>query len=134
MNCVFLLCLDNWSEGRFFSPHLVKSTAFSSLTDFLLIADGYCDQMVMPQHSMEPRTFGKRLAAKHYDKKDVAIRIDPAIIRCKGKLGTFIVSVMFRQNASWQGTVRWIEGKKSENFRSALELLLLINSLFACGE
>jgi hypothetical protein len=44
-----------------------------------------------------------------------------------GKLATFAVRVLFRQNASWQGSVFWIEGGKEEHFRSVLELLLLID-------
>ena len=84
----------------------------------------------MPQHSMEPRVFGKRVSTKRYDKKGVTICIDPAIVCSKGKMATFLVSVLFRQNASWQGTVRWVEEKKEVNFRSALELLHIINSAF----
>ena len=39
---------------------------------------------------------------------------------------SFLVRVQFRQNASWQGTVQWLEEKRTCNFRSLLELLLLI--------
>jgi hypothetical protein len=38
------------------------------------------------------------------------------------------VRVLFRQNASWQGSVTWMEGRQEESFRSALELLLLMKS------
>jgi len=38
------------------------------------------------------------------------------------------VKVLFRQNASWQGSIAWLEGKREESFRSVLELLLLIDS------
>ena len=132
MNSVFLLCLDTLNEGSFFSPHLAKPTTFRTLTDFLMIADRYCDEMVMPQHAMEPRSFGKHLAAKRNNviRKDVTIRTDPAKVRSKGKMATFIITVLFRQNASWQGIVRWIEGKKEAHFRSTLELLQLINGVF----
>lgn len=41
---------------------------------------------------------------------------------------TFVVQVISAQNATWQGTVAWAEGKKQESFRSALELLRLIDS------
>jgi hypothetical protein len=44
-----------------------------------------------------------------------------------GKLATFAVRVLFRQNASWQGSVFWVEGGREENFRSVLELLLLMD-------
>ena len=33
-----------------------------------------------------------------------------------------------RQNATWQGSVTWVEKKEKQQFRSALELLKLIES------
>jgi len=45
-----------------------------------------------------------------------------------GKLATFLVKVIFRQNCSWQGIVSWVEGKKEESFRSELELIALMDS------
>ena len=45
-----------------------------------------------------------------------------------GKIATFSVRVIFRQNASWQGSVTWLEEKTEENFRSVLELVLLMHS------
>lgn len=41
---------------------------------------------------------------------------------------TFIINVKCRQNRTWQGTVKWIEGQKEVPFRSALELIKLIDS------
>ena len=41
--------------------------------------------------------------------------------------GTFIVKVLDRQNATWQGTVTWVEEQKTQCYRSALELLKLID-------
>lgn len=45
-----------------------------------------------------------------------------------GKKGTFVVHVQYRENATWQGEVVWAERKESLKFRSALELLRLIDS------
>jgi len=41
---------------------------------------------------------------------------------------TFVIEVVDQQNASWQGSVNWINTGKKENFRSALELIRLIDS------
>ena len=40
---------------------------------------------------------------------------------------TFEVSVKFRQSATWQGQITWIEENKKQNFRSALEMLKLMD-------
>jgi len=41
---------------------------------------------------------------------------------------SFLVEILYQQNATWQGTIKWINEGKSQNFRSALELLRLIDS------
>jgi hypothetical protein len=46
----------------------------------------------------------------------------------EGKLATFSLRILFRQNASWQGSITWCEGRSEESFRSVLELLMLMNS------
>ncbi len=38
----------------------------------------------------------------------------------------FILRVQFRQNATWQGNIEWLEGKKSRPFRSILEMSKLM--------
>jgi len=39
---------------------------------------------------------------------------------------TFLIRIQFRQNATWQGRVEWLEGKKSRPFRSLLEMSQLM--------
>lgn len=41
---------------------------------------------------------------------------------------TFIIDIKDNQNATWQGSLSWVQGNKKENFRSALELIKLIDS------
>ena len=43
-------------------------------------------------------------------------------------MATFVVHVTHRQNATWQGTVVWAEKDQKANFRSAMELLRLMDS------
>ena len=45
-----------------------------------------------------------------------------------GDVATFAVRVLFRQNASWQGSILWVEGDREESFRSVLELIFLLDS------
>lgn len=46
--------------------------------------------------------------------------------RSNGK-GTFIVKILSSENSTWQGSVTWAEKTKTEHFRSALELIKLID-------
>ncbi|MBR4993104.1 MAG: hypothetical protein IKY04_02535 [Lachnospiraceae bacterium] len=41
---------------------------------------------------------------------------------------SFVIEVKSLENYTWQGTITWVEGQKKENFRSALEMLRLIDS------
>ena len=41
------------------------------------------------------------------------------------KTETFILNIYNRQNATWQGSVTWVEKKEKQQFRSALELLTI---------
>ena len=38
----------------------------------------------------------------------------------------FLVSIKYQDNTSWQGTVQWLESGETIHFRSALELINLI--------
>lgn len=39
---------------------------------------------------------------------------------------TFFIRVHFRQNATWQGSIQWLERGGSRHFRSMLEMIMLM--------
>lgn len=43
--------------------------------------------------------------------------------------GTFIIKILDKQNSTWQGSVTWVEKQKTQNFRSALELIKMIDGV-----
>jgi len=46
----------------------------------------------------------------------------------RGSMSTsFDVTVCFTQNATWQGRIHWVERNQRQTFRSALEMLKLMN-------
>ena len=47
---------------------------------------------------------------------------------------TFVIRVMFRRNATWQGTICWKEKRRQISFRSFLEMLLLMQEAVADSE
>ena len=48
--------------------------------------------------------------------------------KAPGGREAFLVQILNTQNATWQGTVTWTDGRRTEPFRSALELIRLIDS------
>lgn len=56
------------------------------------------------------------------------MRENSSVMGNAGKLATFIVHVQYCKNATWQGTIVWADEKQTSNFRSALEMLKLMDS------
>lgn len=40
----------------------------------------------------------------------------------------FVLQIISNQNATWQGTVTWMDSNRQESFRSALEMIKLLDS------
>jgi hypothetical protein len=47
--------------------------------------------------------------------------------------GTFVVKIINQQKSTWQGSVTWLEEQKTQNFRSALELIKMIDEAIGTG-
>ena len=118
-----VVCVDSYDrripEGRLYNPALQDGAEFHGVMDFLLQVEKLLDGMNCPQSFTARRSFrpGETVAT-----------VTPAEAGHSSKLATFNLRVLFRQNASWQGSVSWLEGKSEESFRSALELLFLLDS------
>lgn len=117
------VCIDSYENGilcgRFFNPYLSSGKSFKSLSQFLLDMEETLDELNFPQSFTEVRTFCPPTENNHSP---------PESELPQGECATFMVRILFRQNASWQGSVTWLEAKKEQSFRSALELILLIDS------
>lgn len=118
------VCVDDYRHrvltGRLYNPALPpEGLRFESLVEFLLVMEELLNEMHFPQSFTAMRSFrGPQVRASV-----------PAGERTEtGRLATFTVSVLFRQNTSWQGCVSWLETGREESFRSVLELVLLMNS------
>ena len=48
--------------------------------------------------------------------------------------GTFEITVKFMQNSTWQGQIHWIDKNQKQNFRSALEMLKLMDEALVESE
>ena len=117
------VCVDEYDgqvpKGRLYNPYW-GMVPFSSLMEFLLSMEELLDSMNFPQSFTAARSFSQPREGMEYIPSEGEIQA--------GKCGTFAVRVYFRQNASWQGSVSWLEGGREERFRSVLELAFLLNS------
>lgn len=121
---VTLVCVDSRKgepmAGRLYHPTLPGGRQFRTLMELLVTMEELLDEMQLPQSFTAKRSFG--------DPPATLAQAPPTEEQRSGQTATFAIRVVFRQNASWQGSVTWLEGKREESFRSVLELLLLMNS------
>lgn len=119
-------CRDDIWKGRLYNPYLPEGEQFESLLQLLLKMESLLDGMNFPQSFTQPRAFSAPFTQKGAAPPEAEPR--------EGKCATFALRVLFRQNASWQGSVTWLEGGQEESFRSVLELIVLMNSALTGGE
>ena len=117
------VCVDSYDngvlKGRFYNPYTGNGHSFESLTDFLVKIEQMLKEMEFPKAFTATRTFAEQ-------PKRPACEADA---NCEpGKRATFALRILFQQNASWQGSVTWIDNKQEQSFRSVLELIFLFDN------
>jgi hypothetical protein len=124
-----LICIDSYEnlcmQGLVYHSSLGEGKKFQNLMQMLLLVEKILEDTGFPKATTEKRRFhsfkssieGAEAGGNERDFQNL-----------KGKVATFKIKIMFRQYASWQGSVSWMEGNNTEPFRSALELLMLMNS------
>ena len=129
-----LICVDSYDDslmkGLMYHGSFSEGKVFSNLMQMLHMIEAVLDDTGFPMATMEKRRFNTfKSDDKEEEAGDGAIEFDTK----KGGLATFRLKILFRHNASWQGSVAWIEGNNEEPFRSALELLMLMDSALSGG-
>lgn len=129
---VCVVCVDSYERrelrGRF--RHLAdeREREFESTMGLLLQMEELQNRLNFPQRTTQGRTFRSPAGSRCEELQACPCgEIQPL----HGKRATFQVRVIFRQNASWQGSVRWAETGLTRDFRSALELLFLLDDALA---
>ena len=119
-----IVCIDEYENdvlsGRMYNLYLSEGDSFKSTMEFLKKTESLLDEMKFPQSFSVNRVFQPL--------PEVKIVEPSSSVPKNGNKATFVLRILFRQNASWQGSVKWVEGNREESFRSVLELLFLIDS------
>lgn len=112
---------DKNFQGSLQNPYYSEKQIFSNLTQLLFLVESLQDNLHHPQKGMERRSFtGETPAPLSLPQNEVPTGTP---------LATFKLQILFRQNASWQGSVSWVETGVEAQFRSALELVSLMDSV-----
>ncbi len=124
--------VDKTAEGDYLgvieAEELERPITFSQTAHMVVALEDLLERRNFPKAASGIRTFGK-----HKEKDGVReMELEEKTEQNKDK-ATFVVTVLYRQNATWQGTLKWLEGGKEEKFRSALELIKLMDSAVEQG-
>lgn len=130
-----IICFTSWGDGipagELYNAYLSNPVPFAGLTDMILKMDGVYDFLDFPQSDREPPPFGKqprwdydRLAPyepRYFQRHKLQIPRQSKLI--------LSVHTRFRQNGSWQGTLRCPTTKQTANYVSTLQFLKLAAEL-----
>lgn len=114
---------DKNPTGTFFNSYYGEEIAFGNLTRLLLLMEDMMDSMGNPQASIQSRRFGN--VSKKLDRASIKEQL--LLSPNQEVIATFIVKVLFRQGASWQGKLTWADENQEVSFRSALEFVKLMD-------
>ncbi|SCY05238.1 hypothetical protein [Butyrivibrio sp. INlla14] len=135
------ICVDSNEnadfQGNVWHQYSDDPISFKSVTNMLTMVDSLMDEWDFPQKGLEQREFVSTERPRHQrvDVADEELVIDKVqkrhgtrnIQNKKGKLGTFIVQIAFRQNATWQGNVVVVDTNDKKTFSSAMELIRIMS-------
>ncbi len=110
--------------GWVYNAHYDKTVAFSDGLELLAAMENLFDALSFPGRFEDYRHFSSSAAKKN--RKGTKER-DGMSDKSKEEQATFIIHVQFRRNATWQGTIQWVDEDKRQSFRSTLEMIRLID-------
>ena len=107
-------------KGTIYNPYFGEQT-FLSTMELVLIMEQQMKELECPQDYQQSRRLSQNLEC-------------PGTTFCQRpspyqrSLATIQLHVAFRRNASWQGKIVWPSRRTEQNFRSVLELMMLMDS------
>jgi hypothetical protein len=130
--------------GLLTNAYVKSPVPCSDLGDAMIKADGIYDELDYPEAYFCRRSFFIKPEPRRRENADAAEpgRLGPrkkyrSLAACtihESCAATFIIETVFRRNASWQGRVIWQEKKRTCYYRSALELMRIIDEAVRSAE
>ena len=123
-NRTIMIYIDSYNDGiptgHFHIVANNETIPFVSLSQLLLGINDALNTENFPQSFSELRKF-------QTPQNQTSLPYS-SVPKKKGEKATFSIRILFRQNASWQGIITWVEGAQEEYFRSVLELVMLLDN------
>ena len=102
---------------------------FNNPYEMLIILEDLFDTLAFPQSAVTYRSFSRRTTKAVVEREPIRGEKVSHELSGEKKL-KFILHVQYRQHATWQGEINWVKQNQTRRFRSALELLKLMDEAF----
>lgn len=133
-----VLCVDGRADGKtvgcFYHAYSRDGVKVSSMEGLVFSMDRFFDRLGFPFPDTNQRVFLKTQARTIRKERMIKVMSDDELLKKHGDIGTFIIRVQHRQHSSWQGMVTWAEKNRTVSFRSALELIKMIDGAVSDGD
>ncbi len=120
-------------QGLLFHPGLEMAWRFNGLVKLMQRCEQIYNALDYPSPAYRLRNIRAKKESEGKELDDLKEESVGFVPQDKEK-PTFIIRVQYRQNASWQGSVQWVEKGMKRNFRSTLELIKLMDEAIGNGE
>lgn len=129
------ICIDSTSEGemsgKIYHCYRKEPIEFQNIVRMIEIAEDLFDRLQFPQAATQSRSFktsDRENGSLRQETKPEKVVDQEQILHRRGKTGTFLLNVKYRQNSSWQGVIQWVEEDVTWHFVSVLELIKILNN------
>lgn len=124
---------DRTFNGRVFSEYYRKTFQFDNELEMTMGMNDLFDSIGFPQAAYQPRSFFDKQSKQTIRKAEDTLdsNLDEML---ENQKVTFIVNVQYRQNATWQGSITWVEQNRTQHFRSTFEMMQLMDEAAHQGE
>ena len=113
-------------QGVISNPFFKTDMVFENMMQLITIIEYISNSLLHPQKTMQLRQFSDNNGSAEPLSFNFETTLD---FSDHNPLATFELEIIFRQNASWQGNIVYVEQNLSSAFRSVLELFTLLDSV-----
>ena len=125
------VCVDEIKDGeisgKVYSRYSRTPWEFNSLIELLGQMESFYNKISFPQAAVQIRGIQWQERGKFQAEAEQPFLEKEFLLEKRGIQATFLIIVRYRQNATWQGSFLWVEENRSLEFKSALELLMMMD-------
>lgn len=130
------ICVDESGAGeimgRMYHCYSTEPVIFANIVELIREAEKLFDGIAFPQASTQARSFvEKENRVQGQCRRPEKIVDYEKVSAHRGRQGSFLTHVRFRQNATWQGDAYWLEQSKTLLFTNTLDFIKQIDAAIA---